>query len=267
MSGSYADRLLVRAAEPTGTGVLVVAGSSGALEEQRCRLLADHGATALTIRWFGGEGQQPGPWEVPLETFTSALGELEGECDRLAVLGTSFGAEAALLVGSVDPRVTAVVACAPTSVVWAGVDGTGRQTSHWTWEGEPLPFVPFVEDWAPGGDPPAYRGLYEASLEHAPDDAVIPVERITGTVVLVAGADDQVWPAADFARRIEERRRRHGLLAHVVVGPDAGHRVVLPGETPAERGRPMARGGTPEADRALGLAAWPHLVEALGLRP
>jgi hypothetical protein len=29
----------------------------------------------------------------------------------------------------------------------------------------------------------------------------------------------------------------------------------------------MARGGTPEADRALGLAAWPHLVEALGLRP
>ena len=267
MTGSYADRLLVRAEDPTGTGVLVVAGSSGALEEQRCRLLADHGATALTIRWFGGEDQQPGPWEVPLETFTSALDELEAECDRLAVMGTSFGAEAALLVGAVDPRVTAVVACAPTSVVWSGVDEDGRQTSHWTWQGEPLPFVPFVEDWVPDSDPPAYRGLYEASLQHAPEDAVIPVERITGAVVLVAGEDDQVWPAAEFARRIEERRREHGLLARVVRGPGAGHRVVLPGEDPAERGRPMARGGTPAGDRALGEAAWPHVVEALGLRP
>src|SRR5205085_2465362 len=212
-----------------------------------CRVLADRGATALTIRWFGGEGQQPGPWEVPLETFTSALDELEGECARLAVLGTSFGAEAALLVGTVDPRVTAVVACAPTSVVWAGVDGTGRQTSHWTWEGEPLPFVPFVEDWAPESDPPAYRGLYEASLEHAPEDAEIPVERIIGAVVLLAGDDDQVWPAAAFAHRIEERRREHGLLAHVVVGPG----VVVP-EVPEPRGRgehPGDAGETSAGDR------------------
>ncbi len=258
------DRLLVRPDDPTGVGVLVVSGSSGALEEERARLLAAHGATALTIRWLGGPGLQPGPFEVPLETFTTALDELAAECDRLAMVGTSFGAEAALLVGTRDPRVTAVVACAPSSHVWAGVDD-GRQTSHWTWEGEPLPFVPFDEEWAPDSDPPAYRGLYETSLRAAPEEATIPVELITGAVVLVAGEDDQVWPSVTFARRIEERRREHGLMAHVVVGRGAGHRVVLPGETPAARGQAMARGGTPEADRALGEAAWPHVVEVLGL--
>ena len=155
------DRVLVRPDAPTGVGVLVVSGSSGSLEEQRCRLLAEHGATALTIRWLGGPGLQPAPYEVPLELFTAALDELAGECERLAMVGTSFGAEASLLVGTLDPRLTAVVACAPSSVVWAGVDD-GRQTSHWTWQGEPVPYVPFDEDWVPDAD----RALGEAAWPH-----------------------------------------------------------------------------------------------------
>ena len=260
------EGLLVRPGDPTGTGVLVIAGSSGALEADRARLLAAHGATALTIRWFGGPGQQPASFEVPLETFTSELDRLSAECDRIAMLGTSFGAEAALLVATLDPRVDVVVACAPTSVVWAGVD-EGRQTSHWTWRGEPLSFVPFDEAWEPDADPPAFRGLYESSLAAAPDEATIPVERITGEVLLIAGEDDRVWPSVLFARQIAARRENAGLATRVATGPGAGHRILLPGEVPAERGRAMARGGTPEADAALGRAAWPYLVDLLRLRP
>ncbi len=87
-----------------GTGVLVLSGSSGAVEDDRARLLAAHGATALALRWFGWPGQQPAPFEVPLETFVEALDRLAGECARLAVLGTSFGAEAALLQLDVAER-------------------------------------------------------------------------------------------------------------------------------------------------------------------
>ena len=260
---------MARPDEPTGAGVLVLSGSSGALEEARARLFAAHGATALTIRWFGGEGQQPGPYEVPLETFTTALDRLASETDRLGVLGTSFGAEAALLVAGVDPRVAGVVACAPSSVVWAGVDDSvagGRQTSHWTWRGEPLPFVRLDEGWSPHTDPPEFLGLYETSLARADAEAAIPAERIAGEVLLVAGDDDRVWPSAEFARRIAGRRAAAGLPTRVVLGPGAGHRVVLPGETSVTRGQSMARGGTPVADAALGTAAWPHVVEVLGLR-
>ncbi|HET8559076.1 MAG TPA: acyl-CoA thioester hydrolase/BAAT C-terminal domain-containing protein [Marmoricola sp.] len=260
--------VLVRPGRVRGTGVLVLGGSSGAVEADRCRLLARHGATAMSIRWFGGPGQQDGTWEVPLETFTRALDRLAGECDRLALLGTSFGAEAALLVAAHDPRVAAVVAVAPTSVVWAGVTPHGRQTSHWTQCGEPLPFVPFDETWRPDADPPAYRGCYEASLRAATgrrEQAAIPVEQIAGELVLVAGGDDQVWPSDDFASAIAARRSAHGLATTVLTHPAAGHRVVLPGERPVRRGMALARGGTPEADLELGRRAWPHLVTALGL--
>lgn len=260
--------VLVRPRRPAGTGVLVLGGSSGAVEVDRARLLARHGATATSIRWFGGPGQQPGPWEVPLETFTAALDRLATVSDRLAILGTSFGAEAALLVASLDARVEAVVAIAPTSVVWAGVTPDGRQTSHWSRDGQPVPFVPFDQGWEPDTDPPAFRGCYEASLRADPaagERAAIPVERIRGDVVLVAGGDDRVWPATDFARHIVERRAEHGLATTAVTLPGAGHRVVLPGEQPVRRGLAMARGGHPGADRELGELAWPHVRSALHL--
>ena len=127
--------ILFRPENPCGTGVLILAGSSGRIDDERARLLAMHGAMAMSIQWFGGERQQPGPYEVPLETFTECLDSLAGACERIAVVGTSFGAEAALVLAARDPRVTAVVGFAPSSVVWAGVapdgpDGEARQTSH-----------------------------------------------------------------------------------------------------------------------------------------
>jgi len=255
--------------DPCGTGVLVLSGSSGALEFERARLLATHGATAVALRWFGGIGQQPGPWEVPLETFMDALSRLAPRVDRLALVGSSFGAEAALLTAVLDGRVTAVVAVAPSPVVWAGVTDRGRVTSHWTWGGEVVPFVPFDDGWRPDRDPPAFRRLYERSLETYADRvpaATIPVERSRAELVLIGGEDDQVWPGAEFARRVAMRRLPDGPRTTVVTHPDAGHRVVLPGERPVSRGQRMARGGTPETDAALGVQAWPAIIRALRLR-
>jgi dienelactone hydrolase len=229
-------------------------------------VLADAGVAALAIRWFGLPGQQPGPYEVPLELFSSALDRLAQHTDRLGVLGTSFGAEAALLTAAWDRRVRACVAIAPSSVVWAGVDGSGRMTSHWTHGGVPLSYVPLVEDWHPDSDPPAFRGLYEQSLVAAGegvDTAAIPVERISGEVVLVAGGDDHVWPSVAFAERIAARRSSHHLPTTVVTHAPAGHRTVLPGEDPVSGGQRMARGGTPEADAELGARAWPAIRAAL----
>lgn len=45
----------------------------------------------------------------------------------------------------------------------------GRVTSHWTRDGAPLPFVPFVDDWRPAEDPPAYVDLYRRSRARFPD--------------------------------------------------------------------------------------------------
>ncbi len=261
------ETLLLAPASPNGTGVVLVAGSSGRVDSARAELLRAHGATVLAVRWFGGPGQQPGPFEVPLELFSEALDVLAPDCDRLALVGLSFGAEAALLTAAREHRVVATVAFAPTPVVWGGWTGTSW-TSHWTADQEPLAYVPFVRDWQPDSEPPAYRELYRRSLERDPDaveSARIPVERISGELILVAGGDDQVWPSVQFAAQIAARRDQHRLDTTVVSVPDAGHRAVLPGEPVPTGGANMLRGGTPEADRALGRAAWPALAAALRL--
>ena len=80
---------------PSGTGVLVVSGSSGRLDLGRAHRFAEVGATALALRWFGGAGPAV-PREVPLEIFAAGLDLLAEECDRLVVLGLSYGAEGVL---------------------------------------------------------------------------------------------------------------------------------------------------------------------------
>jgi acetyl esterase/lipase len=250
---------------PSGTGVLVLAGSSGRIDADRARLLAGQGVVAESIRWFGGPGQHDGPWEIPVETFLERVRELARDCDRVILLGTSFGAEAALLTGSLSDRVDAVAAFAPSDVIWAGVTPDGRMTSHWTVGGAPTPYVPLVDDREPDTDPPAFLDLYLASRDRFPErvqEAAIPVERIP-RLVLVAGGDDRVWPSALHAEAIRARRAEHGLKTAILTDPAAGHRTVLPGEPVATGGIRMQRGGTEAADRRLGELAWSQLLDLL----
>lgn len=256
----------IRPNEPTGVGVLVLAGSSGRIDADRARLLATaQGALTESVRWFGGPGQNSGPWEIPLEVFTARIDALAADCDRIVVVGTSFGAEAALLIGAEDRRVDAVAAFAPSDVVWAGIMPDRRQTSHWTLDGIPLPYVPIDTSWTATTNPPEFRGLYAASRIRHPERAAaaaIPVERIR-ELVLVAGGDDRVWDSVDHARRITARRDAAGMTTTVVEHPFAGHRATLPEEPAPMGGVAMARGGSPSADARLGAMAWPPLSSLL----
>ncbi|MDH6108505.1 dienelactone hydrolase [Kitasatospora sp. MAP12-15] len=265
--------------EPVGgsrTGVLVLSGSSGRVERQRARVLAEQGCLALAIRWFGGAGQAAGICEVPLETFVAAVDLLRARgAERICILGTSKGAEAALLTAVRDPRVDVVVALAPTSVVWGnvgpGLDGEQRPyRSSWSWRGQPLPFVPYDDSWlsADHGDGPvAIRGCYEQSERTFAADldaAAIPVEQARADILLVAGADDEMWPALRYARELAARREAVGAQVEVITRDDAGHRPRLPGEGPAAPSTVYHYGGTAEGDALLGEAAWGSILDRLG---
>jgi hypothetical protein len=243
------------------TGVLLLHGSSGKPDLDRVKVLAAEGFEVVAPQWFDGR-----ICEVPLESFP--LDELAGRVDRLCVMGISRGAEAALLLGTLDDRIDAVVALSPSAYVWGwiepGSDGTNVQRSTWTWRGVPLPFVPYDEKWAPDDDPPSYVGHYRQSLRAFPEQAraaEIPAERFRGDLLLVAGGDDRLWPSLDFARQIAARRGE--LPTKVLTSPAAGHRPLFPGERPKAGGQRMARGGTDEADRAFGAKVWPELISVL----
>jgi len=242
-------------------GVLVLAGSSGRVEEERCRVLAAAGATTASYAWFGERLDR-----IPLESFDEPLALLHERCERLVVLGTSRGAEAALLLGTIHPEIDAVVAISPSDVVWAALSGERPQTSSWTRGDEPLPFVPYDDSWEAVGEPPEFVGLYEHCLETYADRvpaARIPVERIGGSVLLAAGGDDRLWPSLGFSEAIVRRRARAGLPTTLVSHPDAGHRVALPGEVPPPARSDLAHGGSLAADAELGRMLWPELLAVL----
>ncbi|MCD7437354.1 acyl-CoA thioesterase [Streptomyces lincolnensis] len=271
------EGVVVAPAHGSDVGVLVLAGSSGRVERERAHLLARRGMTALSIRWFGGPGQPAGICEIPLETFTDALDLLRaGEARRLGILGTSKGAEAALLTAARDPRVDVVVAVSPTSRVWCniGPGSDGEQfppRSSWTWRGQAVPFVPMDDSWTsasrdPADGPVAIRGWYELSertFAALLPPAEIPVEKARADLLLVAGGDDEMWPSLTYAEHLARRRRSAGTPVRLISRRDAGHRPRFPGESPAPASPRFRYGGTAEADALLGAAAWPHVVDLL----
>jgi hypothetical protein len=61
------------------------------------------------------------------------------------------------------------------------------------------------------------------------------------------------------ARSIVARLAAFGQHASLIFHPEAGHRVLLPGET-TPRSTLHAHGGNDQADAALGQAAWAAIV-------
>jgi hypothetical protein len=89
-------------------------------------------------------------------------------------------------------------------------------------------------------------------------------------VILGAGGDgdDQVWPSTTFAEAIAARRADHGLATTSITHPDAGHRLIFPGEPaiPSDD-RNIARGGTPSANAELGRMVWGTITDAFRTSP
>jgi uncharacterized protein len=134
---------------------------------------------------------------------------------------------------------------------------TGKE--HRSVTAYPMPFVHYDVSHFParGYGPVSYSRYFEHSLRRFADEvpnATIPIEKARARVILVAGGDDALWPSDFFARTLADRLMAAGKQALLMMRPDAGHHVFLPGEiTP--RSAINAHGGTDAADRALGNAA------------
>lgn len=267
--------VLAHPVQASGLGVLVLTGSSGRVDVDRARRFAERGAVALAQRWWGGEGQAPGINLIPLEVFIKGIDRLRAEgCNRIAILGTSRGAEAVLLTAVRDSRVNVVIAISPTQVVWQdfgpGLDGLlWPPRSAFTWQGRALPCIIYdPRVWPAPSERQIYRPTFEKSLQTFAEDvpaASIPVEETQAEIILVAGAGDLLWPSETAAHEIAARLERHGKRATIIEHPHAGHSPVFPGEVEPPEPAARAWGGTPEADRELGAAAWVEIALRLGL--
>jgi dienelactone hydrolase len=264
-------------------GAIVLGGSEGGVPEEEAAILASRGFATLALAYFNAPGLSRNLVNVPVELVGNAVAFLRGNpavCkDRgIGVLGSSKGAELALVSASLFPQIRAVVAISPASVIFGGIGQASNGTaSSWSYEGKPLPFANGVVPPAvsnaiaaerSSGKKISYLPEYTAEIDGNTDAAaVIQVDRIRGPLLLVAGGDDRLWPSLRMANQIAAMRKKMTPRdADVVLSyPSAGHPIGLPfGFAKAELAHSsLDLGGTAEANEAASENSWPKIVAFL----
>lgn len=136
--------------------------------------------------------------------------------------------------------------------------------SMFSFGGQALPFLPYG---LRGGH--RIHDLYEEGLDAIAryPDAVIPVERINGPVMVVCGKLDSLWPSCRMSAQIVSRLQDNGFrhAVHLLEYADAGHSVFGPpvAAESVDFAALGTLGGSPESNNAARRESWPKAVSFL----
>ena len=243
-------------------------------------LLASRGFGVVGVPYFSPNMFGGGPpvfpdlprdfHEVSIDRLTKIIDAVnkhpELDSDRLAIYGTSKGAEMALAAAERLPVFDAVVAVTPSDVIYEGFKGLGREArpsggSSFTWKGQPLPYVPMttlskaIKKHKLQGPTRMAKAIRKAIVDEPNVFAKsrIAVERIQCPIFLVGGGSDEVSDCGYAARRIKESRDQVGNLKTMLFFSEkATHSVGGTAYEPSQA-----------ADAKLKSKAFPALIEFL----
>jgi hypothetical protein len=163
--------------------------------------------------------------------------------EQIGLYGVSRNGAYALIAATRFPWVKAAAGIVPSDVVW---EGWGDRvplgsTSSYSWNGSPLPFVPYSESFLresakiARGQPFRLRtGMDEGrwvNPRRVPG-ARIPLETYQGALFLAGGELDDLWSSGQMVQNIAERRAEAGLDTTFHIFADAGHNLGGDGWTP-----------------------------------
>jgi len=247
--------------------LIVLGGSEGGTNWVRRTgaLFAAQGYAVLALSYFRADGLPPGLELIPLEYFGRGLSWLAAQPGvdpgRMGIYGLSKGSEAALLTATRHAEIRAVIAASPSHVVWPGLSNPFAPQSSWSENGAGVPFVPY--DISRGFT--SIFAIFQNSLPNVAQhpNAVIPVERINGPVLLVSGEADGLWPAKTMADAIAARLRANNFRHRVqnLSYPGGGHMTPTPPALGPTTPASLAQmGGTVESNDRARAAAWPAML-------
>lgn len=200
-------------------------------------MFASRGYAVLSLPYYSPPDQSghreiealPGAFaDIPIERLEHArawLAKKAGvDARRIGLWGYSKGGEFALLGAAHFPWIRSVVASVPSDVVWEGWGpGVFKGTRPgFSFRGKPLPFVPY--DYSRPSL--TFRTFMDDGRAKHPGRAAaarIKVERFKGDVLVAGSAQDTIWPSAQMAQNVAERRAEAGLPTTLLLFADAGH--------------------------------------------
>lgn len=266
--------------------VVILAGAEGGDEAGKRfgPLLARLGYAAVGLPYYSPDWGTFGPPQklagLPgsfidirvdqLAELRAALASIDGiDSDRFGIFAGSKGSEFALIAASHYRWIDAVVAYAPTDLVWEGwgteaLEAEGTRSSF-SFGGKPLPFMPyrgFVEGLlaGPKADLLAIHENGRAAHNDREAAARIVVENYRGRLMIVAGDKDRLWNSGRMARNIVAAREAAGIGTTALLYPEAGHDLSGGSAEPREDSR---GGGSADANAQARADAWPKVVAFL----
>lgn len=266
-----------RPAGTQGPAMVTLGGAEGGFEggDMYAAWLASNGYVALSIAWYRGPGVPKDLIDVPLETVRDAVHWLQRhpgvDPQRVGLLGGSWGGIATMATAVHLPTLRVAVSWVGSPVPFRGIardvapaDFRAVDRSPLSWQGIPLPWLPYRDDVDWGRPGPQWAPALQA--------AILPIEKIAARTLWVGGGDDRLGDSgvlmAVAQRRLAEAGR--GDRDRFLYYPDAGHLItpVLQPTTHRHDVGPFIEvGGTAEghahADSEAGPAVLAFLAEAL----
>lgn len=196
--------------------VIAIGGSEGGISTGNANgeMMAPHCLAVLGLAYFKEKGLPESLDHIPVDYFIRAIDYVETipqvDAARIGFVGGSRGAELALLLASMEPRIKSVVATTPSSVAWYG---RNTASSAWTLHGKDVPAMSLeLDDKAP------VLSRFEAALKNQENvrRSFFAVEKINGPILLISAENDQFWPSYRMANDIQAYLKEHHFKNAVV---------------------------------------------------
>ena len=234
-------------AEPDGgsdRAVIVVMGGEQSILPgiKFAERFADYGITGLSVSLFGAPGLPDSPSGVPIDMFIPAADYLREQkhIEHISIYGQSMGSIFAVMAAQYIGGFENLIMVSPTHVPFEGTGKdkktmTGRSIA--TWKGEDIPFV--RADFSAGkagryqkyaGLPYRVTGMWLAYKKAYEDEAkcemaMLHPENSGARILLIAGDEDECWPAEYSVMLLQERLKAVGYEkdVKVIIYPHGSH--------------------------------------------
>ena len=203
---------------------------------------ADYGITGLSVSLFGAPGLPDSPNQIPVDMFIPAVKYLKEKkrIQHISIYGQSMGSIFAVLAAQYIGGFENLIMVSPTHVPFEGtLKDKKTMTGHSvaTWKGQEIPFV--KADFSKVKASRYYRhpgakcrvmgmwiAYYDAyANEQCVNAARLSVEKTGARVLLIAGDEDEAWPAMYSVRKIGEQLRavHYDKDVKIIVYPHGSH--------------------------------------------